>query len=79
MKNIHSQAKILGTIITIGGAMTMTLYKGPVLTMLSSKEGQNHHQTSGGGATNQHWFVGILMLLGGCTGWSAFFILQVIN
>ncbi|KAK9167616.1 hypothetical protein Scep_002807 [Stephania cephalantha] len=78
MKDIHSQAKILGTIITIAGAMTMTLYKGPILTMfMSSKAGENHRNAStASGATTQHWLAGILMLLGGCTGWSAFFILQ---
>jgi len=29
VKEVHSQAKVIGTLVTFGGALLMTLYKGP--------------------------------------------------
>ncbi|KAJ4964141.1 hypothetical protein NE237_024080 [Protea cynaroides] len=74
IKKLHSQAKIVGTAITITGAMVMTLYKGPILNFIKS-QGGNHHETSSG-STDQHWVTGTIMLLASCSGWAAFFILQ---
>ncbi|KAF5467249.1 hypothetical protein F2P56_017095 [Juglans regia] len=33
IRSLHSQAKILGTIVTVGGAMVMTLFSGPMLKL----------------------------------------------
>lgn len=77
IKSIHSQAKIVGTIVTLGGAMLMTLYKGPILEMFWSKSTDHTGATTS--TTGQNWVVGTLMLLGSCTGWSGFFILQSVT
>ncbi|OVA10422.1 Drug/metabolite transporter [Macleaya cordata] len=76
IKNIRCIAKIIGTVITLGGAMLMTLYKGPVMNLFGSRAGQGHHETSSAGETNKNWVVGTLMVIASCVGWSGFFILQ---
>ncbi|GLT63357.1 hypothetical protein SLA2020_359280 [Shorea laevis] len=73
-KRLQSAAKVVGTVITVMGAMVMTLYKGPIVDFLSGR-GQSHHKTSAESA-DQHWVTGTLMLLASCCGWAAFFILQ---
>ncbi|GMI82911.1 Usually multiple acids move in and out Transporters 17 [Hibiscus trionum] len=74
LKKIRSVAKIVGTIITVLGAMVMTLYKGPIIDFIKSG-GATHHGTAGESA-DQHWVSGTIVLLGSIFGWSSFFILQ---
>jgi drug/metabolite transporter (DMT)-like permease len=78
IKERHSQAKVIGTVITVAGAMLMTLYKGPIVDILwSSSKATSHHQAAAGDATTgTHWLAGTLMLLACTCGWSAFFIVQ---
>ncbi|KAF5733812.1 WAT1-related protein [Tripterygium wilfordii] len=38
MRNLHSQAKISGTIVTVEGAMLITLIKGPMLNLPWQKD-----------------------------------------
>ncbi|KAI5355334.1 PREDICTED: WAT1-related [Prunus dulcis] len=74
VKKLHSLAKVVGTVITVGGAMVMTLYKGPIVDII---RGHAHsHGTSTTDSTNQHWVAGPLMLLASCGGWASFFIVQ---
>ncbi|XP_042398583.1 WAT1-related protein At1g21890-like [Zingiber officinale] len=76
MKKRRSQAKVVGTLVTVIGALLMILYKGPIIEFIWNK-GRSHHGSGGGGGENQsHWLVGTLMLLFSCFCWSAFFILQ---
>ncbi|KAL5704289.1 hypothetical protein ACHQM5_022737 [Ranunculus cassubicifolius] len=77
IKSIHSQAKIIGTIVTLGGAMLMTLYKGPIIEMFWTRN--SAHTGTSSTTAGQNWVVGTLMLLGSCVGWSGFFILQSIT
>ncbi|KAL8138335.1 hypothetical protein V2J09_004336 [Rumex salicifolius] len=63
IRKIPSQAKIAGTIVTVGGAMVMTLYKGPIVDLFFF--GQNgHHAAAASSASGQHWVAGTLLLLG---------------
>lgn len=73
-KKIPSVAKVIGTVITVSGAMLMTFYKGPIVEFISAQA--SHHATSAT-ATDKHWVLGTVMLLARCCGWSGFFILQV--
>ncbi|XP_068641821.1 WAT1-related protein At1g44800-like [Aristolochia californica] len=76
IKKIPSQAKVLGTVVTLGGAMLMTLYKGPVLDLVWSS-GQTHHITGSSGGGGGHKFVkGTIMLFASCFSWAVFFIVQ---
>ncbi|KAK4429662.1 WAT1-related protein [Sesamum alatum] len=77
LKKIYSIAKVVGTLITVTGAMLMTLYKGPVVNILWYTHGGSHHKAAAAAAaTDQHWVTGTIMLLSCIVGWSAFFILQ---
>ncbi|KAL8504635.1 hypothetical protein ACS0TY_015991 [Phlomoides rotata] len=74
----HSQAKIVGTLATVGGAMIMTLVRGPKIPLPWTKEVgiQAHRQ---GEINDQHSVKGALMIIIGCFSWSCFMILQVIT
>ncbi|XVE55358.1 hypothetical protein DITRI_Ditri03aG0152200 [Diplodiscus trichospermus] len=74
MKRIHSVAKLIGTAITVVGAMVMTLYKGPIIDFIKSGGATQHGTTSE--SADKHWITGTIMLLGSILGWSSFFILQ---
>ncbi|KAK6114845.1 hypothetical protein DH2020_007114 [Rehmannia glutinosa] len=76
LKKIYSLAKVIGTLITVTGAMLMTLYKGPVVDILWYSHGGSHHKAAASAASDQHWVTGTIMLLCCIVGWSAFFILQ---
>ncbi|XP_059630766.1 WAT1-related protein At1g21890-like [Cornus florida] len=78
LKKIHSIAKIIGTIITVSGAMVMTLYKGPILDIIGNLAQGNHHAI-GNGSASHHWVLGTVLLLARTFGWSGFFILQSIT
>ncbi|KAG2709042.1 hypothetical protein I3760_05G220600 [Carya illinoinensis] len=73
-KKLHSTAKVVGTVVTVMGAMVMTLYKGPIVNFVGGRE-QSHHKSSTESA-DQHWVTGTLMLLASCCSWASFFILQ---
>lgn len=75
IRKLHSQAKILGTVVTVGGAMLMTLIKGPALNLPWTNG--NSHQESTSAASEQDPVKGALMIIAGCVCWSAFIILQV--
>ncbi|KAH9626084.1 hypothetical protein KSS87_012419 [Heliosperma pusillum] len=75
IRKIPSQAKIIGTIVTVAGAMIMTIYRGPVVNIFGSHVAVNHGATAAA-TSGQHWVLGTLFVLGSCFGWSAFFILQ---
>ncbi|KAH9611231.1 hypothetical protein KSS87_018047 [Heliosperma pusillum] len=76
IRKIPSQAKIIGTIVTVAGAMLMTIYRGPVVNIFGTHVSADHAATTAAANSGQHWVVGTLFVLGSCFGWSAFFILQ---
>ncbi|KAL8482147.1 hypothetical protein ACS0TY_028343 [Phlomoides rotata] len=75
LKKVHSLAKVIGTGITVSGAMMMTLFKGPVVNILWYSHGGGHHAAAKA-ATEQNWATGTIMLLLCVVGWSSFFIVQ---
>ncbi|KAK8642846.1 hypothetical protein V6N13_012176 [Hibiscus sabdariffa] len=62
LKKIRSVAKIVGTLITVVGAMVMTLYKGPIINFI--KSGRDTHHATTGESTDQHLVTGTIVLLG---------------
>ncbi|XP_002534331.2 WAT1-related protein At2g37460 [Ricinus communis] len=78
IKSLHSQAKIAGTIATVGGAMVMTMVKGAPVNLFGTK-GNSHHE-QGTSAINLHDSIkGALMITVGCFSWACFMILQAIT
>ncbi|KAK1424104.1 hypothetical protein QVD17_19416 [Tagetes erecta] len=79
LKKIHSQAKVIGTVITVTGAMVMTLYKGPIVDILwYSHHGatSTHHAAAASSSSGQHWLAGTLMILLCTCSWAGYFIVQ---
>jgi hypothetical protein len=76
MKSVHSQAKIVGTVATVVGAMLMTLLKGPILNIfgIHGSSAQIQHNS---GANLQHAIKGSIMITIGCFSCACFMILQV--
>ncbi|KAG8645079.1 hypothetical protein MANES_10G034600v8 [Manihot esculenta] len=77
LRKLHSQAKILGTLVTVGGAMLMTLIKGPKLDFPWTKGYDVHGSTSA--LTSNDTIKGAFMIGVGCLCWSGFIILQAIT
>lgn len=74
---IHSQAKILGTIVTVGGAMLMTVVKGPLIPLPWANPNDIHQDSSNSGV-KQDLTKGALLIAIGCICWAGFINLQVI-
>ncbi|XP_062087378.1 WAT1-related protein At2g39510-like [Humulus lupulus] len=77
IQRIHSQAKLLGTLLTVVGAMVMTLVNGSMLDFPWTKENNDHGYVKA--ATNENYLKGGLMLTTGSMCWSSFIILQAIT
>ncbi|KAL1188277.1 WAT1-related protein [Cardamine amara subsp. amara] len=74
LMKIRSLAKVVGTAITVGGAMVMTLYKGPAIELVKAAHSSVHGSSSE--TADQHWVTGTLAVMGSITTWAGFFILQ---
>nr|KYP70794.1 Auxin-induced protein 5NG4 [Cajanus cajan] len=78
LKSARSQAKVVGTLATVAGAMVMTLIKGPVLDLFGTN-GSNSHNQQNGGVNLQHAIKGSIMITIGCFSCACFMILQAIT
>ncbi|CAI9268143.1 unnamed protein product [Lactuca saligna] len=78
LKNIRSQAKVIGTITTVAGAMLMTLVKGPILELFWTK-GRSNSNVVNNGVDLHHSLKGAIMITVGCFSWSCFMVLQAIT
>ncbi|CAL1387266.1 unnamed protein product [Linum trigynum] len=76
LKKVRSHAKILGTIVTVGGAMLMTLIKGARVDLPWT---EGIHAAANSAAAAQHPVKGAVMIAVGCISWAAFVILQAIT
>ncbi|KAH0455886.1 hypothetical protein IEQ34_015918 [Dendrobium chrysotoxum] len=74
----RGQAKVIGTAITLVGAILMILYKGPIVEFFWTVGRAQHHPAaaavSQGGTMT--WFKGTSMLFVSCISWSLFFLVQ---
>lgn len=67
-----SKLKILGTVISVAGAVTMPIYKGQCLVRGKSV-GHVYHR----GAANKNSISGFFLLFGSFSSWSSYMIFQV--
>lgn len=77
IRSLRSNAKIMGTLVCVGGAVLMVLYKGPKL--LNSQLLPPKSLLLGGGSAggDQDWLLGSLLLFTSNCCWSIWLILQV--
>ncbi|XP_062098361.1 WAT1-related protein At4g08290 [Humulus lupulus] len=76
IKEIRSQAKVIGTVVSFSGALLMTLYKGPVIDLFWTRT-TDHHSTIT--LSDKNWVLGTIFILIGCVAWSCFYVLQSIT
>ncbi|XP_006654584.1 WAT1-related protein At5g07050-like [Oryza brachyantha] len=84
LKKVRCQAKIAGTLVTVAGAMLMTLYKGPLMEMAWSRHAAG--AVHGGAAeapaaaaadlSGRDWFLGSMFVIVATLAWASLFILQ---
>lgn len=74
IKKVRCQAKVLGTIVSVAGAMLMTLYKGHVVNLLWSTNSSVPETNS-----DKDWVKGSILLIFATLFWASFFILQAIT
>lgn len=81
VKRLHSQGKILGTLITVGGAMVMTLVNGPPVPLPWTNQGTGvHHSQAPTAMVSQDQHIkGAIMITAGCFCWAGFYVLQAIT
>lgn len=83
MKKVRCQAKVVGTIVTVGGAMLMTLYKGRVINFFWSDHIHLHNSSSSNptsaASSDKEWLKGSILLILATLAWASFFILQALT
>jgi drug/metabolite transporter (DMT)-like permease len=84
MRKVTCQAKVLGTVLTVAGAMLMTLYKGPLMQLAWTT---NRHASSSRAAaeapaaaaaeiSGRDWFLGSVFVIVATLAWASLFVLQ---
>ncbi|CAL9047315.1 unnamed protein product [Musa banksii] len=78
LKKVRCQAKVVGTLVTVAGAMLMTLYKGPIMDMAWTKHAQLQHANvpAVADSTDKDWLKGCIFLIIATLAWASLFILQ---
>ncbi|KAA8515615.1 hypothetical protein F0562_018774 [Nyssa sinensis] len=81
IKKVRCQAKVVGTVVTVGGAMLMTIYKGHVINMIWSNNihPRQSYVTDTTGTTDEDWIKGSILLIIATLAWASFFIIQAIT
>uniref|UniRef100_A0A0V0I2Q8 WAT1-related protein n=1 Tax=Solanum chacoense TaxID=4108 RepID=A0A0V0I2Q8_SOLCH len=79
IKKLRCQAKLIGTIVTVAGAMLMTLYKGHVINLVWANTNNTSNVSQSNETSDKDWLKGSLLLIGATFAWASFFILQAIT
>ncbi|KAB5519274.1 hypothetical protein DKX38_023593 [Salix brachista] len=78
IKKVRCQAKVIGTIVTVAGAMLMTLYKGDVINFIWSEHAHTH-SSSAPETSGKDWVKGSILLIIATFAWASFFIIQTVT
>ncbi|XP_010423261.1 PREDICTED: WAT1-related protein At5g07050 [Camelina sativa] len=78
VKKLWCQAKIGGTVVTVGGAMVMTLYKGPIVELFWTKymHLQDNETASSKSSSDKDFLKGSILLILATLAWASLFVLQ---
>ncbi|KAF3436170.1 hypothetical protein FNV43_RR23262 [Rhamnella rubrinervis] len=71
VKNLHGMAKVIGTLISLGGVLTMILHEGPAIK--SSSAAPIHIRNE---PVRQNWIKGSILVVASCLSWSFWYIMQ---
>ncbi|KAK4855005.1 hypothetical protein QYF36_003155 [Acer negundo] len=74
--SLDLQTKILGTIVTVGGAVLMTFIKGPILDLPWTESEDFTEETGTSSSSVQNPIKGAIMIIIGCICCAGFIILQ---
>ncbi|XP_027362433.1 WAT1-related protein At3g30340-like [Abrus precatorius] len=75
MKSMSAKAKVLGTIVCIGGALLLILYKGMPLINEQPRHIADKASTASASKLKK-WIIGSVLLTAGCLLWSSWFLIQ---
>lgn len=70
--SLRGKAKIVGTLVSLGGVMTMTLFKGPKIQNISSALVQIH----GNPHIHENWIKGSILTVASCLTLSVWYVMQ---
>ncbi|KAL2339805.1 hypothetical protein Fmac_007745 [Flemingia macrophylla] len=76
LREVRSQAKVIGTLVTFGGALLMAFYKGPAFNLFHSGSTTQHE--NGSPSSHSQQTAGAIYILMGCAALSSFYILQTV-
>ncbi|XP_009780606.1 WAT1-related protein At3g30340 [Nicotiana tabacum] len=77
-KDRSGRAKVIGTLICLGGALLLTFYKGIPLIHFSDQQtaSQSMEEHNSSSKRKERWIFGSLILFAGTLLWSSWFLLQ---
>lgn len=76
MKSLGGRSKVLGAIVCIGGALTLTLYKGKPFYLGATNHMTNHVNTMNSSKKADDWAIGSIVLIAFTVVWSSWFLIQ---
>ncbi|XP_057971233.1 WAT1-related protein At2g37460-like isoform X2 [Malania oleifera] len=79
IKDVRSQAKVIGTLATVAGAMVLSLVKGPIIELIWEKGRRNYDISEEGATSARNTIKGSLLIIIGCFSWASSIIVQAIT
>jgi len=76
LKSRPGMAKLLGTLVSLAGAMVLTLYKGVALTHAAADDPSSHFHSASAAVSRGKWTLGTVSILGICVCRSCWFLLH---
>ncbi|KAG9455403.1 hypothetical protein H6P81_008307 [Aristolochia fimbriata] len=74
LKSKAGRAKVAGTVVSVSGAMLLTLYKGVALS--NTRSHSHSHSREVQQILRHRWTIGTIALVGACLSWSSWFLIQ---
>ncbi|KAK4266127.1 hypothetical protein QN277_027094 [Acacia crassicarpa] len=72
LRNPRSIAKVLGTVVSLGGVMIVTLYRGPIIRNIWPPLIHIHKNNN----IHEEWFKGSLLVIASCVALALWYIMQ---